>query len=149
MWKLQTSERMARWRDFRKQLTQMSMDDALLATVEFWRTCPYTPYYLEPSKPETWPDPWQLVEENYYCDVAKALGILYTVYLSEHKNSIEYEIRIYKDPETGFIYNLVYLNQGKYVLNLVDSEIVNNTSIDKKFKLLHCYDSSVLNLEKY
>ena len=149
MWKLQTSERMARWRDFRKQLNQMSLDDALMAVVDFWYRCPYTPYYLDPSKPETWPEPWQLVEENYYCDVAKSLGMLYTIYLSDHKNSIECELRIYKDPETGFIYNLVYLNQGKYVLNLVEDEIVNNTSIDKKFKLLHCYDSGALNLEKY
>jgi hypothetical protein len=127
----------------------MDLEQSLVAVSEFWRSCPFTPYYLDPARPDQWPDPWTLISENYYCDVAKSLGMLYTIYLSDHKNSIECELRIYKDPETGFIYNLVYLNQGKYVLNLVEDEIVNNTSIDKKFKLLHCYDSSALNLEKY
>jgi hypothetical protein len=89
------------------------------------------------------------VEENYYCDLAKSLAMLYTVYLTGHKNSIEYEIRVYKDPDTGLMYHIAYLCQGKYILNLVDSEVVNNTSINKKFKLVRCWDSSKLNLEKY
>ena len=149
MWKLKPGERLARWRDFRKQLDTQSLDEAIRATVDFWASCPFTPYYLDVKQPQTWPDPWQLIDENYYCDVAKCLGIVYTLLLTEHRNTIEFEIRVYYDPEARLTYNLAWLNQGKYVLNLESTEVVNNTSVDNKLKLIHCYTSSDLNLEQY
>ena len=95
MWKLSASDRLARWRDFRKSLATVPVDEAIEQTVQFWCSCPFTPFYLEARQPETWPSPWQLLDENYYCDLAKCLGIVYTLYLSDHKASIEFEIRIY------------------------------------------------------
>jgi hypothetical protein len=89
-----------------------------------------------------------LIEENYYCDLAKSLGMLYTLYLSDHKSYLEFELRRYQDTESRLMYNLAYLNQGKYVLNLVDSQVVNNTSIDKKLKLIRSWNSE-LNLQQY
>lgn len=148
MFRLPVASRLEAWRKFRYSLSELSLEQAIQKTVDLWRSAPFTPYYLEPNDFDSWPNPWELIEENYYCDLAKALGILYTLYFSDHKSSIEYEIRRYKDTESGFIYNLVFLNQGKYVLNLVDGEIVNNTSIDKKLKLLSCW-SSELNLQQY
>ena len=149
MWKLQPNERLARWRDFRKHLNSLSTDQAIAETQQFWQSCPFIPYYLEPDRPETWPGPWQLLEENYYCDLAKVLGIVYTLYLSDHKAHIEFEIRTYYDLRARCYYNLAWLSSGKYVINLVDDEIVNNTSIDKSLILLYSYNSSKLNLEKY
>jgi hypothetical protein len=29
----------------------------------------------------TWPDPWQLLSDDVYCEVARGLGILYTITL--------------------------------------------------------------------
>jgi len=77
MWKLKATERITRWRDFRKSLDQFSLEQAAIQTAEFWQGCPFTPYYLEADHPDTWPDPWTLLAENYYCDLAKALGIYY------------------------------------------------------------------------
>lgn len=149
MFRLPAASRLEAWRKFRYSLSELSLEQAVQKTIEFWTPAPHTAYYLDPEDIESWPDPWTLVEENYYCDLAKALAMLYTIYLSDHKNSIEYEIQAYKDTDSGFIYNLVVLNQGKYVLNLVDGEVVNNTSIDKKLKLIRCYSSSDLNLQQY
>ena len=149
MWKLKPSERLSRWRDFRKQLDTQSLDEAIQATADFWSSCPFTPYYLDPRQPETWPDPWQLIDENYYCDVAKCLGIVYTLLLTDHKDKIDFEIRVYYDSEARVTYNLAWLNQGKYVLNLDSAEVLNNTSLDKNLKLQHCYTGSVLNLDQY
>lgn len=148
MWKLPASERLSRWRDFRKQLNELSLESAILETEQFWRTCPFIPYYLEPNSPKTWPNPWQLLEENFYCDLAKTLGIVYTLFLTEHKHNI-FEIRIYYDPISRVTYNLAWINQGKYVINFVDGEIVNNTSIDKKLKLRHRWTAGDMNLEQY
>jgi len=149
MWKLPVSERLSRWRDFRKQLNELSLESAILETEQFWRTCPFIPYYLDSDSPKTWPNPWQLLEENFYCDLAKTLGIVYTLSLTEHRHNTTFEIRIYYDPISRVTYNLAWINQGKYVLNFVDGEIVNNTSIDKKLKLRHRWTAGDLNLEQY
>lgn len=148
MFRQPMASRLEVWRKFRYSLNEVSPEEAIQKTVNFWHSAPFLPHYLDPDDINLWPNPWQLIEENYYCDLAKALGMLYTLYLTDHKNSFEYELRRYQDEESGFIYNLVVLDQGKYVLNLVDNEIVNNTSIDKKLKLLRCW-SSELNLQQY
>ena len=147
MWKLETSERIARWRDFRKSLDDLPLADAVQAVAEFWHTCPYQPYYLDPADHESWPTAWDLISENYYCDLAKALGIVYTICLTQHGEALAAEIHIYNDPESGYVYNLPVLAQGKYVVNFIDNKIVNIESINKKLKLKRLYSSTELKLK--
>lgn len=149
MFKLKTSERLSRWRDFRTSLSSMPLLDAIDSTQKFWHSCPFMPYYLEPDKPETWPDPWQLISENYYCDIAKCLGILYTLHLSEHKEHLNPEIRVYFDPKTRYNYHIAYFAQGKYIVNLIEDEIVNKEHINQQLKLKYCYNAVDLKLEQY
>ena len=147
MWKLETSERIARWRDFRKSLDDLPLADAIQAVAEFWHTCPYQPYYLDPADPVSWPTAWELISENYYCDLAKALGMLYTICLTQHGDTLEVEIHIYNDPITGYAYHLPVLARGKYVVNFIDNKIVNIESINKKLKLKRLYSSTELKLK--
>ena len=147
MWKLETSERIARWRDFRKSLDDLPLADAVQSVAEFWHNCPYQPYYLDPADPVSWPTAWELISENYYCDLAKALGMLYTICLSQHGTTLDAEIHIYNDPETGYVYCLPVLAQGKYVINFLDNKIVNIESINKKLKLKRLYKGTELKLK--
>ena len=149
MWKLDASERIARWRDFRNSLQNLPLEQALNQTVQFWNSAPFTPYYLDPLNSENWPDPWTLIEENVYCDIAKCLGIIYTLSLCKHRKDLDIEIRQYKDANTGYEYNLAWINQGKYIINMIDNEIVNNTQFDKKFILVKRYTAEDLDLVKY
>lgn len=128
MFKLPASERLVRWREFRKSLDNLSLDQALESVNELWQSCPFSPYYLDPDRPDKWPDPWTLIEENYYCDLAKALGMLYTIKFTKHDPEVE--IRVYYDQESKYNYNLVWIEQGKYVLNLIEDQIVNKTLTD-------------------
>jgi len=147
MWKLETSERIARWRDFRKSLDDLPLADAVQAVAEFWHTCPYQPYYLDPADPASWPTAWDLIAENYYCDLAKALGIVYTIQFTQHGNTLDAEIHIYNDPETGYVYHLPVLSKGKYVVNFIDNKILNIESINKKLKLKRRYSGEELKLK--
>lgn len=147
MWKLEAGERIVRWRAFRLAIGGMPLEQAIQTTAEFWQNCPHEPYYLDPGDPESWPTAWDLISENYYCDLAKALGMLYTIAYSNHGHELPMEICVYNDPETGYEYNLSVFEQGKYVINFMDGEIVNIDSVDKKFKLKRCYDSKILKLK--
>lgn len=138
MWKLDASERLAHWRSFRRSLDELSVNDALVRTAELWQTAPFSPYYLDPSDTSLWPDPWTLISENYYCDVAKALGMLYTIFLSKH--ALSGTIRIYYDTSTKTNYSIAWFADGKYILNMVDGEIVNRTKVPKTFTLKFQHD---------
>lgn len=149
MWKLKPDDRLDRWKQFRKRLSTLPLDQALVECVSFWQNAPFTPYYLDHNDHANWPDPWQLVYENYYCDLAKALGIVYTLQLSEHGKELELSIRVYQNTVSRVQYNLAWINQGKYVLNFVEDEIVNRTQVPKELKLLAELSSQDLKLHSY
>lgn len=149
IFKLSTSERLTRWKSFRKELDTLLIDDALKKTLRLWNNCPFVPHYLLPEDQINWPDPWTLIQENYYCDLAKVLGIIYTLHLTCHGPTLDPEIRVYYDPKTRYTYHIAYFCQGKYVLNLIEDEIVNKEHINQRFKLKHCYTAADLKLEQY
>jgi hypothetical protein len=150
MFQLKTEDRLRSWREFRSSIGNLSLQDALISTAELWAQARYTPYHLDVDAPETWPDPWQLIDDNVYCDLAKSLGIIYTMLLTKHKNDLDIELRVYVDTSTSAEYNLSWFNEGKYILNLVDREVVNKKQFDDtEFKLKRSYSSLELQLENY
>jgi hypothetical protein len=149
MFQQPAEDRLRSWREFRSSLDQLTLEQALAQTAEFWARTPFAPYYLDPEDNSNWPDPWALVVENTYCDVAKCLGIVYTMFLCQHKPLIDVEMRLYNDPATGYDYNLAWFNQGKYILNMVDGEVVNNTQVEKTLKLKQRFTAVDLKLENY
>lgn len=146
MWNLLPGERLRCWQDFRKSISQKSFEEALQDTQHMWSFAPYMAHYLTTDHVEEWPGPWELIYENYYCDLAKALGIVYTLYLSDHKPNIE--IRIYSEPSTKEQYNLVFVDKGKYVLNLIHDEVVNKAQIGNDLKLIKTLRPEDLGLNK-
>jgi hypothetical protein len=87
--------------------------------------------------------------ENYYCNVAKALGILYTIYFTSHRTK-DLELRVYYDYKDKERYTVVYMDQGKYILNYWPYEIVNTEQVEEKqLQLLYRYSSTDLQLDKY
>lgn len=146
MWSLNSENRLQSWKRFRKSISTMPLEEAITATGKLWASAPWTPYYLDADNPSDWPDPWTLLDENYYCDLAKALGIVYTLALSEH-NNISAEVRVYKDPNKHYFYNLAWIDDGKYILNMQDGEIVNKEQFDKTLQLQFKYSTKELKLE--
>jgi len=64
-----------------------------------------------------WPTPWELLNDNIYCDLARALGMLYTIIMIDPQDHVELA-RCDQD-------NLVRVQQGKYILNWCPGDIVN------------------------
>lgn len=149
MFKLSTVERLHGWKKFRSKIDQLTLEEALDQTQNFWRSCPFIPFYLDVNDLDSWPNPWQLIEENYYCDLAKVLGIVYTLHLSAHGKNLEPEIRLYYDSKNKHTYHIAYFCRGKYVLNLIEGEVVNKEHINQNLKLKHCFTAADLKLEQY
>jgi hypothetical protein len=148
MWKLKADDRLDRWKSFRQRLGELPLEQALVECQDFWQSAPFTPYYLDYHDLDKWPDPWQLVYENWYCDIAKALGIVYTLHLCRHGEQLKLAIHIYQDIETKGQYNLVWIDDGKYVLNFNPNEIVNR-NIPNSLKPIIKLSSEDLKLSNY
>lgn len=149
MFNAQPSSRLGQWKKFREELSSMSLDQAVQEVNDFWQKCPFIPFFLEYNEVDSWPDPWQLITENYYCDLAKSLGMLYTLHLTTHKDTLFPELRVYFDQNTRYYYHIAYLCHGKYVLNLIEGEVVNKEHINQQLKLKYRYTAIDLKLEQY
>ena len=147
MWTLLPSERLRYWQNFRNDLNQKALGEAVKDTQHLWSYAPFVSKYLTILEVDKWPDPWELIYENHYCDLAKALGIVYTLYLSDHRP--ELEIRIYNDPMVKEQYNLVYVDKGKYVLNYIHDEVVNNKQVSESLSLVNSIAINDLNLHQF
>lgn len=148
-WHLRVNERLTRWKEFRGRLSSLPLPQAVDELNQMWSTAPFVGYYLDPNETTNWPDPWSLIAENYWCDVAKCLGILYTLYFTSH-HDVPMEIRVYYDYKDKARYCIAWIDEGKYILNYWPFEIVNTEQLEEKqLKLLYQYSSKDLALEKY
>ena len=122
MWPASFEGRLRSWNSLRTQVQGLTPESALLAINRWWFATPWRPYYLHWDDQPTWPDPWQLLNENIYCDVARGLGILYTIALADHPEIQDASLILTQDNGT-----LVQVGAGKYILNWEANSIVNTS----------------------
>ena len=119
MWHANFGDRLAAWNQLRTQSLSQSGPQALATINAWWFQTTWIPYHLHWDDRDNWPDPWQLLEDNIYCGLARGLGILYTIAIINHPD-INDAVLI----EVGSD-NLVLINKKKYILNWDRDEIVN------------------------
>jgi hypothetical protein len=100
MFKTPSGQRLAIWKKFRFEINSLPVESAVCEVNEFWSKCPFIPFYLDPNDSKSWPNPWELIQENYYCDLAKSLGIIYTLHLTNHGILLDPQLRIYLNKKT-------------------------------------------------
>ena len=128
MWPLTFDQRLASWYNLRESVQSMPLAMALDTIDRWWQQTPWQPYYLHWDDLEKWPDPWQLLSDNVYCDVARGLGILYTITLLDRADTADAQLVLTEDSR-----NLVLVDKLKYILNWWATGVV-NTSPDIKIK---------------
>lgn len=92
MFDTRETERLKIWKDFRDNLEVSAnpfLDVALL-----WSRAPFVSKYLDPFNPKSWPDPWKLILDNRFDDLAIALGMLYTIQLTKRFKDDRFEIHM-------------------------------------------------------
>jgi len=120
MWPKTFGDRLATWNLLRDQCQNLSAESALRQINTWWFGAPWRPYYLHWDDAKTWPDPWQLLSDDIYCELARGLGILYTISLLERSDLQPAHLVL---TETG--HNLVLVRQSKYILNWEANSILN------------------------
>lgn len=118
-WSLIYEERLQQWSALRQSVCDDPDLENLLMTVnDWWWMAPMVDHTLTWT-PGSWPDPWCLMTQSGFCDLARALGIVYTLLMIERSDIHDISIM-----DTGE-HNLVHVNQEKYTLNWCPGTIVN------------------------
>jgi hypothetical protein len=111
MWCLTFEQRLAAWTALRDRTRDLDKTTALKEINSWWQRTPWRAYHLHWDDRTDWPDPWQLLSDNIYCDLARGLGILYTITVLDRDDIQDAELI---ETEHG---NLVQVDGGKYILN--------------------------------
>lgn len=120
-------DRIIAWRNWRNGLETLPREDILTHVAAVWARVPTVLHYLAPDQADEWPNPWQLVTDNIYCDLGICLGMFYTLALIESPKFNNLTLQIYKSPD-GWV-NLSSIDHGKYVLNYNHAAVVNNSCV--------------------
>ena len=121
IWPTAFNDRLASWNLLRDHVQNLSTESALKEINYWWFRAPWRAYHLHWDDQPVWPDPWQLLSDNIYCDLARGLGILYTITLLDRADIADAELVL-----TNAGHNLVLVSKTKYILNWESDSVVNN-----------------------
>ena len=119
MWPANFEQRLHAWGVLRESVQHAPLEQVLTEVNTWWFRAPWRAYHLHWDDRPNWPDPWELLSDNIYCDLARGLGILYTITLLDRP---DLQDSVLTESDQG---NLVLVNQGKYILNWDSDTIVN------------------------
>jgi hypothetical protein len=135
IWPATFAARLDSWNQLRDQCQNLSALSALEDINSWWFQSPWRPYYLHWDDQNTWPDPWQLLSDDIYCEVARGLGILYTVTLLDRADLAPASLILTADGT-----NLVQVGREKYILNWEANTVVNTNlefTIQRQYQQQH------------
>ena len=120
IWPATFAARLESWNQLRDRVQNLSVESALEDINAWWFRAPWRPYYLHWDDQPNWPDPWQLLNDDVYCDLARALGIVYTISMLNRTDMTPTDLVLTEDGV-----NLVLVAKEKYILNWEPDSIVN------------------------
>ena len=81
IFQLKYDARLRSWNELRTTLADSDIKIKCTEIDNWWQNAPLVTHHLHPHDIDNWPDPWELLSENTYCEVARALGMCYTLHL--------------------------------------------------------------------
>ena len=129
VFQLNYEARLKSWYDLRKSLEKSDIETICLAIDKWWQYAPLVNHHLHIDDIDNWPGPWELLVENNYCQIARGLGMVYTLQLVGIKD-VDFSLAIDDNNEECA---LVMVDNAKYILNYYPNTVISNSL--KDFKL--------------
>lgn len=131
-------ERLRLWKELRDEVE--NSNDPFELALSFWENAPLSSRYADPYDKASWPNPWELIHQNIYCEFLQLLAVCYTLQLTERFSDSEFEIHITLDKKHDAIVYLLF----------VDNQAIgyyNDGQIDlKNMQHLVCQKNHVIDL---
>ncbi len=117
------TQRLKSWRDLRNRIANSSIEQSCVEVDKWWQQAPLVQHHLHWNDISNWPDPWALLSENTYCLLTRALGMVYTLLMSEIEPSL-----VEATDDHGGSHYLVIVDE--YVLNYWPGTVLTNKVSD-------------------
>ena len=121
-------DRLRVWHDFRATLS--NDPDPIQSTIDFWNQAPETARNIDPYDQATWPDPWQMIEENSYCEYTRTLAIAYTLKLTDRFMDWQPVFKVGIDKAQSRLYYMCIINDSVLGVDLEKSVHINQVPKD-------------------
>jgi len=119
MWQDKYEDRLKDWINLRAEGETLELGEYLTKVNTWWYRSPWAPYTLHIDDHRTWPTPWELLEDTRFCPLARALGIMYTLVLTDRSDTGDaILINTVSD-------SIVQVGGGIYTLNYHPDQVVN------------------------
>jgi hypothetical protein len=148
MFDLPYHERVRAWRDFRLTNSYLDREEILVNTAKLWWKAPQAMPYLAYDQPETWPQPWELIQYDRFDDVSIGLGIYFTLYLTDRFDKRDLDVVIYNNDNES-AYTVAVDVYKKYTLNWSVGEVVNTSLVEQRAHRQWVWNYAELRTESY
>ena len=128
-------DRLRAWHEFRNTIE--TAHDPIQHVIDHYDRAPMVSLYTDPWTPSTWPNPWELIQENQYCEFCKLLGICYSLQLTDMFSQGNFEIHIGIDSEKSNTHYLLYVNE--FIIGYKDDTYIHKEKLP----------SSILSQQRY
>lgn len=126
--------RLQDWFQLRQSVVNLPLNEKCVIIDNWWQHAPLVNHHLHPHDIDNWPDPWELLSENTYCEVARALGMCYTLMLI---GVTDIKMVLAKNDTIEDVV-LVLVDNAKYILNYWPDTVISNNL--KDFKVVDTLD---------
>ena len=98
-------------RKFRKYIDNLKFEDAVSLTQKNWESGPrVNKLHFNIAEVNDWPTPWDLFSQQTFCKNSQALGIFYTLIMSDHAKDHDIQLAVIDDVVRGECIALVVDN---------------------------------------
>lgn len=126
--------RLKNWYQLRQSLENSDLQTKCIQIDQWWQRAPLVNHYLHFDFMNEWPNPWELIYDNNYCNIARGLGMVYTLLLLGVTDIVFAEATDYNSEDVV----LVLVDNAKYLMNYWPNTVVNNCLHD--FKIIKKID---------
>ena len=112
-------DRLRLWHDFR--VTLSNDPNPIQSAIDFWNHAPKTSRNIDPYDLATWPGPWQMIEENAYCEYTRTLAIVYTLQLTDLFTDWQPVFKVGIDKRQSRLYYMCIINDSVLGVDLEKS----------------------------
>ena len=131
---LQQTRQLA-WYQLRQNLE--TSEDPFFDVAKFFLQLPRVKFYTDPYDSSTWPTPWELIDENEYCEFNLILGMCYTMQLTERFKDAHPTINVATDTINKTVYYLLKIKDKVY--GYADEEWIDITDLPISLKIQKMY----------
>lgn len=120
-------ERLRLWRHLRNEVE--TSENPYQMVLDFWASVPLSSRYADPYDSSSWPDPWELIHQNVYCEFLQLLAVCYTLQLTERFSHSDFEIHITLDKKNDRLVYLLFVDNhaiGYYNNGCINANDIQN-----------------------